>query len=170
VLSYSTIGNLALIIRSVDKRFKGASLYVHVSGKLVKEINYDAPTMLPSGINTLEYSINKDSMTVERRHIGNARYSKHIYNERDEEVKFEAYEDKLIAYETFVYNDRGDLIDYAHYRPGNILAWRDVFRYEYDEAGNWTSREYTQIGERDIQFRDSMSMTTRTITYYSNQP
>ncbi|TKB60576.1 MAG: hypothetical protein E8D49_05640 [Nitrospira sp.] len=63
-------------------------------------------------------------------------------------AKFEAYEGStMIAYETMIYNERGDLTDYAHYRSGDILAWRDLWRYEYDEVGNWTSREHTQVGE-----------------------
>lgn len=166
VLGYSNFGDLALVVRSDAKSFTGASLYVHESGKLVKKINYYQGSMLPAGISTFEYDT--DMRTTEQRNIGDSRYSKSTHNERGEKVKFEAYEkNTLVAHETFTYSERGALIENAHYRPGDVLVWRDLFRYEYDQVGNWTSRDYSQTSEKDSEVGATRSRTIRAITYYS---
>jgi hypothetical protein len=169
VLEYSSLGDIALVVRSHTKSFAGASLYVRESGKLVKKINYTQDNMLPVGISFFQYDT--ELRTKEQRNEGDSRSFKSTYNERGEKVKFEVYEENvLIAYETFTYSERGTLIEYVHYRPGDVLVWRDLFRYEYDQVGNWTSRDYSQTSENNSQFVATRSKTIRTITYYLIHP
>jgi hypothetical protein len=167
VFTYSETGDLTMVMRSHEKRFETASLYVYSQGKRVKEFGYSVSSMLPLII-IHEY----DDKGIERtRTVGHAQSSRRTYDERGRVAKFEAYEgDTLIAYETMTYNEKGNLTEYAHYRLGGILVWRDLWRYEYDEVGNWTSNEYTKTGEEEGKSPATFSLTKRSITYYNALP
>ena len=167
VLSYSRGGELAAVVRSDRKRFTGASFYVYEDRKLTKAIHYNGPTLQPSSISTFEYS--NGIRSREYQNAGEPRSSVRTYDESGRVARFDAYEHgKLIAFETLTYNDRSDLVEWAHYRPGNILVWRDLFRLEYDEVGNWKKKEHTQTGETEGGWSGAtLSTTTRTITYSS---
>lgn len=156
-----------MVMRSHKKRFETASLYVYSRGKRIKEFEYSASSMLPRTI-THEYD---DKGIEHTRAAGHAKSSQRTYNERGKVAKFEAYEgNTLIAYETLIYNEKGDLTEYAHYRSNDSLVWRDLWRYEYDEVGNWTSNEYTKTGEEDGKSSVTFSLTKRSITYYNVLP
>lgn len=167
VLSYSRGGELAVVVRSDRKRFTGASFYVYEDGKLRKTIYYNRSTLQPSSISTFEYSNGMKSR--EHQNAGEFRYSVRTYDESGRVARFDAYEHgKLIAFEALAYNDRNDLAEWAHYRPGNILVWRDLFSREYDEVGNWNKEEHTQTGETEGgRSGATLSITARTITYFS---
>jgi hypothetical protein len=164
--SYSETGDLTMAIRSHEKRFERVVLFVY-SQKRVKTLEYAVSSNRPL-INVIEY----DDKGIERTStVGQTKSSRSTYNERGRVAKFEAYEgDTLIAYETMLYNERNDLTETAHYRSGDILAWRDQCRYEYDEVGNWTSNE---CKETDIETGRSPAkfwLTKRSISYYNALP
>lgn len=167
VLSYSRGGELAVVVRSDSKRFTGASFYVYEDRKLTKAIHYNRSTPQPSSISTFEYS--NGIRSREHQNAGEPRSSVRTYDESGRVARFDAYEHgKLIAFETLTYNDKNDLVEWAHYRPDNILVWRDLFSREYDEVGNWKKEEHTQTGETEGgRSGATLSTTTRTITYSS---
>ena len=164
---YSETGDLTIVVQSHEKRFKSASMYVYSQGKRIKEFDYSATSKLP-WITIHEY----DDRGIECiRSVEHAQSSRRTYDERGKVAMFEAYEgNTLIAYETMIYNERGDLTEFAHYRPGDILIWRDLWRYEYDEVGNWTSNEHTKTGEETGKSPAMLSLRKRSITYYNALP
>lgn len=164
VFGYSETGDLSIVLLSDEKRFVRASLYAYSQGRRIKELDYFGRIVRPT-ISIFEYD-DRGIKTVKQ--TGGL---KNLYNERGEHTTSKLYEDgKLIAYETLVYNERGDLTEYAHYRSNDRLVWRDLWRYEYDKAGNWTSREYSKTGEEAGKSPEILNLTKRSITYYNALP
>jgi YD repeat-containing protein len=72
--------------------------------------------------------------------------------------------------EEYEYDDKGNIAAMTVRDAGNAIVGKESYKYEFDEAGNWTKMSTYAVGfETGIRASQPTEITYRRITYYSGE-
>lgn len=84
----------------------------------------------------------------------------YFYNKANQLVKEETIYARNRAHTVWLYkyDEHDNIVETSVFRPENTLFAKDIFVYQYDEAGNWISKtsysdgDASYITEREIKY------------------
>ena len=97
----------------------------------------------------------------------------YAYDERGNLITVKVYDrqDALSSRWGYSYDDKRNRTEWLDYHPDGSLAGRQVYRYEFDDRGNWTKKVIADwISDGQAGTLEPSEVVHRTLSYYPAKP